>query len=940
MREVATSGSWPHAIDLPTGTGKTATLDVAIFHIALEVTKGANGRAPVRVAFLVDRRPVVNDTYTRACRISAALRRQAAHDVVRRVASLLATLAETPDEPLRTVRLLGGMAKEPEWTRTPTQPTIIVSTIDRVGSRVFFRGYGISDTMKPIHAGLLGVDTLFLVDEPQASQAFVDTLRVAQDLHRPGTSILPRRPVQVVTLSATQTAENAFNIAADDRADHELSRRLTASKPTELVRVHGNEQSDAQLDTIAENALAMSVVRGGPCTTVGVIVNVVARARAVHERIQQRLRRQGARLADVTILIGRCRDLDRERVVARVLSQVAAGRPPAINAPPVFLIATQCVEADADVDLDGLVTELAPIDSLRQRFGRLDRRGQRGAAPAVIVATNDQLRARPTNPLYGGSLRETWALLTANSTQSQRPQGERLEIDMGIDAASRWLPGPRDLTPYLAQKGEAPVLLPVHFDAWTHTSPVPGAEADVALFLHGSDSGQADVEIVWRADVVEGGTAHEWKDRARVCPPSSLEAVSVPLCEAQAWLRGTAFPYLSDLEGGPSPEQCEHAIPGDRALRWLGIDGDSEIVRAADLKPGDRLVVPATRGGCDIWGWNPQSKMPVSDLGSEANAKQRGWDILRLSPELATAVEPGVDEGLIRELLDRLRNESDEDAYEAIRDCAACPSLWRAYGSRRPAPMLIRSEREGEDGVLLAFHRRWQFVGDAVTEDDESVRCNPGSEALLSHHSKGVQGRATEMALAAGLPKELVSDIALAALLHDAGKAHPQFRSWLSGGQVLVPDSEPVLAKTWRQLGPGARVRSGLPNGARHEVASVYLAVAHPAFSQAHDPELVLWLIGTHHGYGRPFFPAVVWPPPGDVFTVDLGDCFGEVGSQAGQQVEHLGFAWVDSFEHLKRKYGPWGLAWLESLLRLADHRWSEAEQQGQPRELDANTER
>jgi CRISPR-associated endonuclease/helicase Cas3 len=177
-----------------------------------------------------------------------------------------------------------------------------------------------------------------------------------------------------------------------------------------------------------------------------------------------------------------------------------------------------------------------------------------------------------------------------------------------------------------------------------------------------------------------------------------------------------------------------------------------------------------------------------------------------------------------------------------------------------------------------------------------------------------------------------VEDLALAGYLHDAGKAHPEFKRLLYGGDELGAIGAPDLAKSaklpaspaaWRE----ARRRANLPESARHEVASLQFAEAHPAFASAKNPDLVLWLIGTHHGYGRPFFPTAEreWPREGDTFESDLGD--GRIAARPARSLADLTAVWIDLSDELMRRYGAWGLARLEAILRLADHRSSEAEQ-------------
>jgi CRISPR-associated endonuclease/helicase Cas3 len=79
---------------------------------------------------------------------------------------------------------------------------------------------------------------------------------------------------------------------------------------------------------------------------------------------------------------------------------------------------------------------------------------------------------------------------------------------------------------------------------------------------------------------------------------------------------------------------------------------------------------------------------------------------------------------------------------------------------------------------------------------------------------------------------------------------------------------------------------------------------------------LVLYLIGAHHGYGRPFFP--VWDEDSSYrFPVESDGAEAEITS--GRELARIDSGWVDRFWNLNRKYGYWGLAYLESILRRAD---------------------
>jgi CRISPR-associated endonuclease/helicase Cas3 len=86
----------------------------------------------------------------------------------------------------------------------------------------------------------------------------------------------------------------------------------------------------------------------------------------------------------------------------------------------------------------------------------------------------------------------------------------------------------------------------------------------------------------------------------------------------------------------------------------------------------------------------------------------------------------------------------------------------------------------------------------------------------------------------------------------------------------------------------------------------------------------VLWLIGTHHGYGRPFFPH---QDPDDAHPRYLPPVLGlprELKPGVGPQslaYNWKGSDWTGLYDLLKARYGVWELARMEAILRLADHR-------------------
>jgi CRISPR-associated endonuclease/helicase Cas3 len=924
---------WPDLLDLPTGVGKTSALDIALYCLTR-----APDRMPRRTVLVVDRRIVVDQGAERAREILKRLR-SAEAGPLREIADALRVIggADADEAPFATAVMRGGMPRDNDWARRPDQPVLGVSTVDQVGSRLLFRGYGVSPRSASIHAGLLGNDTLILLDEVHLAIPFAQTLEAIEQRYRHAAPGLPRR-FEVVRMSATagetRPEWRVFALTDEDRRDPVLAPRLSASKMAALVPVKASGDEAAKRKVIARRAVEEAIALQTEGTrAIGAIVNRVDTARIA----MRLLREEHGEATDAILVTGRMRPLDRDRVVhTRLLPRTSTNRTRSAEDRPLVVVATQCVEAGADLDLDGMVTECASLDALRQRFGRVDRRGQLKQTRSVILGRADLVTAGADDPVYGEALSATWQWLSGHA------QAER--VDFGSSA----LPPPvgddgRVRKEVLAPSLDAPVLLPTQLDMWAQTSIPPSPDPDISLWLHGPREGAAEVQVVWRVGVdLAGEDVGRLVEQLAACRPSSLEGVTLPLAAVRSWLAGKPGPEIADVIGaaavGGDEARERRSRTGEKvALRWLG--DESERVSADELRPGDVLVVDVTRGGLADDSFDPDSEAEVIDLGDLAQLRGRGIASLRLDPRalrvwglpedvLAAMPVPVSDEeaGELRERVHEWLRSFDESMPAGFlgweREWRAAREAWR----KKPRVAVV-----GGSIIVTAKASRRLLGGDpeageALTEDDASSF--PEVEVTLKDHNTDVRKFAERYGRTIGFAEDVIEDLALAGWLHDVGKADPRFQRWLVGGSevraALLPE---LLAKS--ALPPGslqqrleARDRAGYPAGYRHELLSLEMIRSREdVLRRAHDRELVMHLVASHHGWCRPFAPLLDDPEDLEVRLDHGGD---ELVGTTRHRLARLDSGIGDRFWELTERYGWWGLAWLEAVLRLADHRASE----------------
>lgn len=940
-------GVWPKRLALPTASGKTSCIDIALYALAA----GAPG-APRRILFVVDRRVVVDEAFNHVGDIARRLR-DARDGILREVADALrARRGEDPsgeDDPLACFQLRGGTYRDNAWARTPSQPTVICSTVDQVGSRLLFRGYGVSDYLQPLHAGLVANDVLILLDEAHCSEPFRQTLEAIARYRASPAIAAPNAPFVYALLSATLRQANGddgeetsppFTLDDEDETHPELGRRLSARKPVRLLELAERTATRQFADRLIEQARALAE---NGAKRVGILVNRVRSAQLAFEQLDVPLSRKA-------LFLGRMRPLDREASMRHWRDVLRSGSPQALDE-PVFIVATQCIEVGADLDFDALVTECASLDALRQRFGRLYRLGEPQGAdpqaqpPGVVVIAKDSLK--DDDPIYGPALRGTWDWLKERADERQR-------VDFGIGAMKPQLKNGAP-TQTLVAAESAPVLLPAYLDQWVQTSPRPEHEAQPSLFLHGRRDESPDVQVCWRADL-DPEKPDSWADVVALCPPSVGECMSVPLVQFRRWMRGEKDASAGDIEGGDAAEEETKSgdeAPEHKVLLWRG-DKSFPTAEPRDIQAGQTIVIPQKTGGWKLLGYIPESEAGFVDgIAEQATLRTRRRVVVRVHKALLSTFSRGAARERLERLLDQQSSTDESDpgdlevleavgmAFEAaipavesgwhsvVGGCLATKTGRNAFRvHEHPGGGWVIERRKPLPRELFPDLDEATHVGDFTTEDDSSsfTVATP-----LADHLAGVATFAGAFAHACALPEALASDLSLAARLHDLGKADPRFQSMLRGGAPAFASGrlDGLLAKSSgaqdQRSRDRARRRSGYPEGGRHELLSLKLAQSSDTVkAQAHDFDLVLHLVASHHGRCRPFAP-VVEDARGCELSVDHdGHSYRHMGPTAAERLDSgIG----ERFWRLVRKYGWWGLAYLEAIHRLADHRRSEYEE-------------
>lgn len=888
------SGEWPTQVAVPTGLGKTSVIFVCLYELARQAHIDQKRTVPLRIFHVVDRRTIIDEVALYARQLAAKIDQSTPGSSLHLMKEALLRLTGPGDDrPIVVAGLHGAAPDDRTWMRA-AGCTIATMTSHQFVSRILFRGIGVSPGVRPIAAGICGTDRVVLFDEPHLSEQALHTILSTEKLQLEAPLSPPVPASRTILLGATipsrvgeAMSSKRLTLNPDTEKSTSARARLSARRTIELSWV---AHTDGAYQKAMVEAVRDAWATGAKRTVV--FVNSVELAQKVFSALSKKA------VTPVHLVTSRFRPIDRRG---------ALSERERLNADFLTVITTQALEVGVDLTFDVLITEVCPWPSLVQRLGRLNRDGGSAQGRGIVIASwdaekNDPRARSASAAVYGDEV-------IGRTTSFLRTIAENISSD-SIDVGFAGLQDLAQLPGFDSLEPAGPRIATLHRDLLpllTQTRPVPSPDLRwEALITPPDEQPTTDVAVAWRADL------SVFDSRLTSARVSTQEFVQVPRAAIAVFLDGRSSTRdLSDLDGtGPDEPGSAGKTPFTdwglvrvwdvSAERWSTPTGKAQVLTASRV-----LFHPSVGGYSAQLGWTGvKGDAPVLDMSLLAAAAQLDSFNARRGQEGATA---HVDVVLSAESL-RTTDAADEWAGRFPSSTALVEQLERLEVSDTdPEEAVAEIESAVSEFVLT------DLLGPMTSGWEQQVQVLPGAVSVvrlrrnsampsaggvlvgLEDHSRQVGAWCAADAARIGLSSDVVHTLSRAAGMHDAGKSRLQWQRRMNN------NGDEFLAKP---VGPLDSTRAALLEpGWRHEVFSTQLLSPDAGLLERH-------LVGSHHGWFRPVIPPV--------------DSESDCGTPYPSLLAH-----ADEYAELNRAYGPWGLALLESILRLADWRASSQPERG-----------
>lgn len=803
-------GDIPDTMDIPTGLGKTSIMH--IWFLALMYAKvHKQNRVPTRLVYIVDRRVIVDQASKEADKLLKKI--EADPNYKSKIGGLN----------ISKLRGGGGLEDNRKWLEEPHMPAIIIGTVDMIGSRLLFSGYGVGRKVRSFYAGLLGQDSLLVLDETHLSPAMEKLLRGVEAV---STSIDKKEllyPPKILCMSATQHEKgaNVLSLENNDMNNTTVKKRYCAVKKIELKKI---SPQDNMVNEIVKHA-----------TTKPGRVMVYVKSPKDALKISKNLEKKKC---DVVVLTGTIRGFERDELLEKKAYKSFVDK---WGGDPAHMVATSAGEVGADFDADHMICDATTLDSLIQRLGRLNRTGGTGRKATVTLIYNGNEK---------GAVAETVKFLVDHDVHDGSPQALS-HVLKGLDR--------KDMLKMFAPKPETQPLTKDLLDSWSMTSIYQEypSRPHVRFWLRGQeDKAIPDTYVCWRKDVkhitrMENTHIEDVFDNYRILPKETLREHT-----------DQVYKFLKSK---------------DRHVIIIRDDGQCKKQITSDIKKEDlyfsTVVLPTDFGGLDKHGF--------------------------LSTAETTQVKDVADVDPSCSLVERCRflvEQEDDDAPVVMKRIGGTveidPNKWiNDHGMKLVCEYDIRDESSGEDEAKKILYYKKKI----------GQRSQTLTEQKLDDHLKAVKEKAQKIINEyPDMPEPLKNAIVTAAECHDIGKENEAWQTWMHVELCKRPLAKTAIKKKPLNMG-----------GFRHELCSTHMLEKTHDGKLPAEAELVLHLVASHHGWARPCFKPDA--KNNSAMGLDRDD---QILSRIAER-----------YAHLQKRFGAFGLAWMEGLLRGAD--WSASNEVG-----------
>jgi CRISPR-associated endonuclease/helicase Cas3 len=517
---------WPDLLEVPTGMGKTAAVILAWLYKRHDSKNPQCSQTPRRLVYCLPMRVLVEQTYENTIRWLDRLGKLAGTVEWNQPESKQRLEEYIPDPEIDgvSVHLLLGGAEKTDWITWPEREAILIGTQDMLLSRALNRGYATGRARWPMDFAMLNNDCLWVFDEVQlmstglATSLQLDAWRKILHLRcDDGFLKETEKPVaqlcQSLWMSATMTrhwldsatdwqpySEKAWNeritLSEKDKKQNRINNQKNINnknpitilaKPTTTDKKGISDIEKSYISDLSQEVIKYSSEHGLTL----VVLNTVDRSTALYESIKKDK-------DNIYLIHSRYRPWERKKW--KELFEAS-------NQGPRIIIATQVVEAGVDISTSVLFTELAPWPSLVQRFGRCARNpNENGTIYWMDVSTHESNALPYTIEELKSAKNKLQALDNASLHRLMKIKEEldkpvnKLESQKLFPYEPRFVPREKDL-----------------FDLFDTTPDLTGADIDISRFIR--DGREVDVQVFWRN--IETGQSPSKRDkphRDELCP--------------------------------------------------------------------------------------------------------------------------------------------------------------------------------------------------------------------------------------------------------------------------------------------------------------------------------------------------------------------------------------------------------------------------------------